>query len=105
LLSLVLLVSCNNHAKNQKANGLVQTKVKTYKVANGWAFSIYLGEKEYIRQPFIPGMPGKIPFATDSQAMEAGKLILGKMVTHKTPTISLEELKEHHLLPPAGNIQ
>jgi len=102
---LALLVSCNNTAKDQKAKGLVQTRVKTYQVENGWAFSIYLGDKEYIRQPFIPVIPGKVPFATNEQAMTAGKLVLSKMVAHKNPSLTYEELEQNHLLPAKSNSQ
>jgi general stress protein CsbA len=103
-LSLVLLISCKQ-TKSQKANGLVQSKVEVYKVGNGWAYSIFLGEKEYIRQSFIPAIQEKIPFATDSQAMAAGKLVLSKMAAHKNPALTKEELEQYHLLPAKGNIQ
>lgn len=101
---MVLLGSCKQ-TKSQKANGLVQAKVQTYRVENGWAYSIYLGEKQYIKQTFIPTIPGKIPFATDSQAMMAGKLVLSKMAAHKNPAITKEELEQYHLLPTKGTIQ
>jgi hypothetical protein len=103
-IALVLLISCNQ-TKSQKTNGLVQPRVHTYKVEKGWAYSIYLGDKEYIRQPFIPTLPGNVPFATDSQALVAGKLVLSKVLAHKSPSLTKEELEQYRLLPAEGNTQ
>ena len=106
IISLALLVSCNN-ASNQKSNEVPQAKVQTFKVPDGWAYSIYLGDKEYIRQTSIPCIQGNIPFKTDSQANVAGKLVLSKLAAHQSPSITMKELEEYHLLPskdvPANN--
>jgi hypothetical protein len=98
---LVLLISCNN-ATNQKTDDVPQARVETFKVADGWAYSIYLGNKEYIRQTSIPSIQGNIPFSTDSQATVAGNLVLSKLKAHHSPSISRKELEDYHLLPAKG---
>jgi len=102
ILSLALLVSCRG-AEHRKADEVPNASVKTFPVKNGWAYSIYLGKKEYIRQTCIPCISGDIPFETDSQALKAGRLVLSKLATHNSPTLTKKELEDNHLLP-AGEV-
>jgi len=101
VLALALLLSCNNAAK-QKAGDGSEARVQAFKTNGGWAYSIFLGKKEFIRQLYIPCIQGEIPFETDTQAIKAGTLVLNKLKNHQVPSLNLEELEEYHLLPAKG---
>lgn len=100
-IALALLLSCN-HASEQKAVAGSPARVQTFKTPGGWAYSIFLGEKEFIRQLYIPCIQGTIPFETDTQAMKAGTLVLNKLKNHEVPALTLKELEENQLLPSKG---
>jgi hypothetical protein len=97
-IALALLLSCN-HASKQKTDVDSTAKVQTFKTKDGWAYSIFLGKKEFIRQLYIPCIQGQIPFETDAQALKAGTLVLNKLKDHQIPSLNLKELEENHLLP------
>jgi len=97
-IALALLLSCNP-ASEQKADAGSAARVQTFKTQDGWAYSIFLGKKEFIRQLYIPCIQGQIPFETDTQAMKAGMLVLNKLKNHEVPALNLKELEENHLLP------
>lgn len=97
-LASVLLFSCNNASK-QKNDADSSASVETFKIKGGWAYSIFIGKKEFIRQQNIPCIQGEIPFETEKQALKAGVLVLNKLKDRKVPSLNLKELEENHLLP------
>jgi hypothetical protein len=99
VIALALLFSCNNASSEQKAGDSSTARVQTFKTKDGWAYSIFLGKKEFIRQLYIPCIQGQIPFETDAQAQKAGTLVLNKLKNHEVPSLNLKELEENHLLP------
>lgn len=68
-------------------------KVRTYQVQEGWGYQILLKDKVYIDQPFIPVLQGKVAFPDKRSAHQAGKLVKQKLVNHKLPTLTKEDLK------------
>jgi hypothetical protein len=102
VIALALLFSCNDASK-QKANDSSAARVQTFKTQGGWAYSIFLGKKEFIRQLYIPCIQGQIPFETDAQALKAGTLVLNKLKNHEIPSLNQKELEENHLLPEGVN--
>ena len=68
-------------------------KVRTYQVQEGWGYQILLKDKVYIDQPFIPVLQGKAAFPDKRSAHRAGKLVKQKLVNHKLPALTKEDLK------------
>jgi hypothetical protein len=68
--------------------------VKTYRVDGGWGYSIVVKHKEVIHQPFIPGIAGNKPFATENDAAKTGRMVMKKLQHGEMPTITKEELKK-----------
>lgn len=68
--------------------------LKTYRVENGWGYTITKKGKTIINQPFIPGVEGKKPFKTRKDAAKTGRMVIKKLQQGKMPTITREELKK-----------
>lgn len=68
--------------------------LKTYRVENGWGYTISKGGKVIIDQPVIPGLDGRKPFKTRRDAAKTGKMVIKKLQQGIMPTITREELKK-----------
>jgi hypothetical protein len=60
--------------------------------AYGWGYNILAGEKIYIKQEFIPVIPGKQGFKSAADALLVGNLVVKKIGANQTPAVSLHEL-------------
>jgi hypothetical protein len=66
--------------------------VKTFRVSGGWGYQIFIHQKPYIYQPFIPAIPGKKPFPSRMTALRAAKTVKAKLLRGQRPDLSLEEV-------------
>ena len=66
--------------------------VKTFRVSGGWGYQIYIHQKLYIDQPFIPTIPGKKPFPNRMTALRAAKTVKAKLLRGERPNLSIEEI-------------
>jgi hypothetical protein len=71
-----------------------KVKIRTYQVQEGWGYRILLKDKVYIDQPFIPVVQGKVAFPDKRSAHRAAKLVKQKLVNHKLPALTKEDLKK-----------
>ena len=67
--------------------------LKTFKVNNGWGYTILKNDKVIIKQDIIPGIPVKKPFTTEKDAEIVGELMVEKLKNKKIPSISYKELQ------------
>jgi hypothetical protein len=58
----------------------------------GWGYNILADEKIYIKQEFIPGVPGKLGFKSADDALKVGNLVVKKISSNQSHTISASEL-------------
>jgi len=49
-------------------------------------------DKIYIKQEFIPGVPGKLGFKSAEDALKVGNLVVKKISSNQSHTISAGEL-------------
>jgi len=66
--------------------------VKTFRVSGGWGYQVYVHEKLYIDQPFIPVIQGKRPFPDRMSALRAAKTVKAKLLHGQRPTLTMEEV-------------
>jgi hypothetical protein len=68
---------------------------------SGWGYKIYEGTEDvkdtsadriYIKQDYIPGIPGNHPFATEAEAMRVANFVIWKISTGRQPLINTREL-------------
>jgi len=69
-------------------------KVETFKVSDGWGYRIKLRNKDYLYQPFIPGIPGKKAFPDKKTAARAGNLVVQKLRNQQLPTLTKEDINK-----------
>jgi len=91
-LSLLILAAASLVAVSTLTHD--NTRVKTYRTADGWGYSITQKGKVIIHQPFIPAVEGKIPFTTKRDAAKTGKMVIKKMKQNKLPSLTEEELRK-----------
>jgi hypothetical protein len=95
---LLMLYSCSD-TKHEIWNNEPECHVKTFRVGKGWAYSILINDKEYVRQLFIPAIEGKVPFASDSQAEKTGWYVVSKLKDNASPSLTKKELITLNILP------
>lgn len=64
----------------------------TYKTDRGWGYSISVGNKVFIKQDYIPVIPGKRAFPDEQSAKRTGELVLKKITQRKIPSLTADEL-------------
>lgn len=74
--------------------GRDETRLRTFRSEGGWGYYVTIRERMVIRQPFIPAIEGRIPFATRHDARKAGKIVIRKISAGVTPSVSAEELSK-----------
>jgi hypothetical protein len=62
------------------------------KTAYGWGYNVLAGERIYIKQEFIPGIPGKQGFTSADDALRVGNLVIKRISGGLQPTISTRDL-------------
>lgn len=90
--------SCSDSKHKILYNG-PEYRVKTFRMDKGWAYSIFINNKECVRQLFIPAIEGKVPFESESQAKKTGWYVVGKLKDNASPSLSKEELATLNILP------
>jgi hypothetical protein len=58
----------------------------------GWGYNIVAADKVYIKQEYIPAVPGKQGFKSAEDARRVGNLVVEKIMENKMPTITVHEL-------------
>lgn len=100
LALLSVCCSCSDTKHEKTLNNGTEYSVKTFRVDKGWAYSIFINDKEYVRQLFIPVIGGKVPFGSESQAQKTGWYVVSKLKNNASPSLSKEELVTLNILPP-----
>jgi hypothetical protein len=86
LLCMTILVSVVFFAGRDK------TRLKTFRSAGGWGYTVSTKGVMVICQPFIPAIEGNKPFVTKSDARKAGKIIATRLSEGAEPSLSKDEL-------------
>ena len=95
---MLVLVSCNNNnAGNTEvvtvAKDSVNISASSFKINEGWGYSIFLNGKLYIKQTIIPVIEGNKNFDTEADANKCAELVVAKLKAHHKPTLVLDDLK------------
>lgn len=85
------LDSSNEWPKLSEAKGLHAEII--YDESSNYGFNIYMDNLLLIHQPMIPGVPGKMGFASREDANQTAKLVIEKIQSQNfPPTITRREL-------------
>ncbi|MDV7186117.1 DUF4907 domain-containing protein [Lutibacter sp. TH_r2] len=94
LLLLIVLGSLKFALPNKNESNY---SIKTFKIENGWGYSIFKGEKIIIRQDIIPSISEKKHFQNQQDALKCGKIMLKKLHNHKIPSVTIKELQLNNI--------
>jgi hypothetical protein len=83
LLGLLLFIFCE-----RKEN----LKLQSIRVNDGWGYTISNNEKIIIKQTVIPVISEYKSFKSEKEALTVGQLVLKKMETNLSPTITKNDL-------------
>ena len=83
MIGLLIFVFC------QKKESL---KIQSIKINNGWGYYITKNEKIIIKQTVIPVISKNKSFQTERDALSIGQLVLKKLDSNLSPTITKNDL-------------
>jgi hypothetical protein len=66
--------------------------VKTVRVSGGWGYQVYVHEKLFIDQPFIPVIHGKKPFPDKQTALRVAKTVKAKLLAGERPFLTSADI-------------
>lgn len=66
---------------------------KAMQVDGGYGYVVLHGGDTVVYQPYVPGVSGKLPFATEEDAVEIGRLVCDKLERNQAPGVSREEVE------------
>jgi hypothetical protein len=79
---------------SQKQKGLVFVKVVPFQTSFGWGYEIDVDKNVYIKQPFIPAIPGRRGFEKKEDALLVGNKVVSNINNQMSPAISIKDLEE-----------
>ena len=80
---------------NKYTHTKIEVKTKQNKL--GWGYEIYVKNKIFITQDFIPSVSGNKVFATENDAKQVGELMVFKMNKNQIPNVTEHELDSLHI--------
>jgi len=72
--------------------GRENTGLETFRSGEGWGYTVTIGGKMVIKQPFIPAIEGTEPFETKRDALRIGRIVKKKIEKGIDPSVTIEEL-------------
>jgi hypothetical protein len=96
IIAIVLLSigACLAFIHTRKSDVL---NIETFRVSGGWGYNVLAGERIFIYQPFIPGIPGKKPFPDKKSALVAARMVKSKLKQGKIPSLTREDIMKSGL--------
>jgi Domain of unknown function (DUF4907) len=76
----------------QKTEKKIFVHAQAVQTVYGWGYNILADEKIYIKQEFIPGIPGKLGFKSADDALKVGNLVVKKISSNQPHSISAGEI-------------
>jgi len=90
-LSIAVIFLYRHHDPHEGKVFLHAVPVHT---AIGWGYHILAGERIYIKQETIPGLPGHKGFRSSEEAMRTAALVVRRISAGQQPTITLQDLHD-----------
>ncbi len=94
LISLAVIFFSRNNSKDER----VLLHAVPVQTVYGWGYNIMAGERLYIKQEFIPSVPGKNGFKSSQDALKVANLIIYRISKNQQATITNRDLDSLGLL-------
>jgi len=92
VFALLCCMSCTQ--QQQQQDDKLPADAIAVPVKNGWGYEIYVDNKMYIKQDYIPAVSGTHQFVSRREALTTAHLVLDKMKAGKKPFLTVEELRD-----------
>lgn len=89
----IILSACIVYTFVHQTSPCGKIEVRTYRVPEGWGYQILVKDKVYIDQPFIPVFQGRVAFPDRKSARRTGNLVKHKLLNHKQPTLTKDDIR------------
>ena len=102
LFFIFILVGCKGNINQNEKIPERMNGMYTYEIIhaenNTFGYDIFNGEKPFIHQPNIPGVPGVLGFISKEEAEKTARLVIQKLEKNiMPPTITRNELDSLHI--------
>jgi len=99
-LAIVLVIAAFAFKSNKinREDEMLPVALKAIKTSNGWGYEIAVDGKTFIHQECIPAIQGKEGFKNKEDALLVGRSAVAKIQQGHLPTITVEELKQLHIV-------
>jgi hypothetical protein len=92
-IAVIFFIRQKNH------EGKVFLHAQPIQSSYGWGYNILAGEKVFISQEYIPGIPGKKGFKSADDALRVGNLVIKRISSNQMPMITQRDLDSLGLMP------
>ncbi len=97
IIVLIALIVLNLNSPEENIPGTYsfngsEMSLRVSEEDKGWGYTIYIDNSAFIVQKQIPGVAGKINFASPEEAKLCGELVIEKIMGGKNPTVFKYEL-------------
>lgn len=83
IIVFLFFASCKNNA---------EFEVKSFKVNDGWGYTIGMNDKIIIKQTVIPTVSEKRSFKSEADALKVGNWVLERIKQNLSPTVAKKDL-------------
>ncbi len=90
---LVMLIAYGTTRHRNSGNDLLQVEVGVFELEkNTWGYEIWVDKAIFIRQEYIPAIPGNQYFLSKEDAIKTGNAVMQKLLKGQRPTLSSDEV-------------
>ncbi len=86
-----------NDATDVKKNDAIYELVSAKEDSGGWSYKIFYRRQLLIKQEYIPAVRGKQLFSSKKDAEKVGKLVIDKLKSNRSPTITIVDLQNYRV--------
>ncbi|SEW54856.1 DUF4907 domain-containing protein [Chitinophaga arvensicola] len=96
LIVLAVVTGFSYQRTNHDAD-MVPIEAEAFQIRDGWGYQVKIDGRPYIYQDMIPGVDGHRTFRSKENALKVGNVVVQKLMNHKIPSMSQEELLALHI--------
>jgi hypothetical protein len=92
IAALLISIAVIFFSRHSNTDGRVFIYAEPVQTKYGWGYNVLADGKIYVKQEFMPAVPGNVGFKTAADAQLVGNMVVKKITNNILPTITLREL-------------
>ena len=93
-LLLLLVAAAFTFLNAKRPDDKLSLALQTIETNEGWGYNIFVDDRLFIQQVFIPVLEGRHCFKTKEEAKRVGSIAINKLKHGKMPAITREDLTQ-----------